>query len=140
MTSKYIAFPDLREIISKHPAFEDNTTHLERLASSIGHKILFCPKFHCELNHVEGVFCDLKYFVRRNNDQDFTKFNDLIKNGFKNYQTKKLNIKLLYMLWNALEMYQNDATYQEVLEALFGAKSSGFVKNHKKKTKILTQI
>lgn len=76
VTSKDIALADLREIISKHPAFEDNKTHLERLASSFEHKILFCPKFHCELNPVEGVFCDLKYFVRRNNDQDFSKFND----------------------------------------------------------------
>ncbi len=92
------------------------------------------------MNPVEGVFCDLKYFVRKNNDQDFTKFNKLLKDAFIQYQEKKLNIKLWNRFWNALEMYENDCTYQEVIEALFGAKSSGFVKNHKKNKNFNTNL
>ncbi|CAF0718693.1 unnamed protein product [Brachionus calyciflorus] len=80
--SKVISLEKFREIISMHPAFNVDCTYLERLASSHGHKVLFCPKFHCKLNPVEGVFSDLKQLVRKNNDQDFSKINDLIQKAF----------------------------------------------------------
>lgn len=140
ITSRDISLAELREIISKHPAFEVDSTHLERLASTYGHKILFCPKFHCELNPVEGVFCDLKRFVRKHNDQDFRKFNSLIQQAFEKYSSKNLNIKLWNRFWKALEMYNLNKTYQEVLEALFGAKSSGEIQTHKKNKDFNTKI
>lgn len=140
VSSKDISLPELREIISKHPAFEKDSTHLERLASSYGHKIVFCPKFHCELNPVEGVFCDLKRHVRKHNDQDFKKFNNLIQEAFGKYKAKKLNIKLWNRFWKALDMYNNNKTYQEVLEELFGAKSSGNITTHKKNKDFNTKL
>ena len=48
------------------------------------------------------------------------------------YERKKLNKKLWFRFWRALEMYENNSSYQDVLQELFGAKSSGFVSSHKK--------
>ena len=44
---------ELRSLLSGHPAFNE-TTKLEKLAGKHGVKIIWCPKFHCELNPIEG--------------------------------------------------------------------------------------
>jgi len=51
--------------------FEERDTYLERLARQYDVKIIWCPKYHCELNPIEGVWCDTKRFVRSNHEQDF---------------------------------------------------------------------
>jgi hypothetical protein len=123
--------PELREKLATHMAF-DITTRLEQSAKKFGIKIIWCPKYHCELNPIEGFWCDLKWFVRKHNDQDYKKLNDLIVDGMKQYEEKGLNQKLWFRFWLAIEMYENKATYQDVLQTLFGAKSLSKVKTHKK--------
>ena len=41
----------------------------ERLESSPGqHRVLYYPKFHCELNHIEYFWCHSKRYARENCD------------------------------------------------------------------------
>jgi hypothetical protein len=94
-------------------------------------------KFHCELNPIEGVWCYLKYYVRKHDDQDFYKFFGLIDKSIEVYQEKNLNIKLWNRFWRALEMYSNGKSCQEVQQTLFGAKSDVTV-SHKKITNVPT--
>lgn len=105
---------------------------LEKLARSYNIKIIWCPKFHCELNPIEGFWCFLKQYVRKKNDQDFNKLNELIMEAILEFKTKKISIKLWNRFWKCLDMYRENATYEEVLQKLFGAKSSWEVKSHKK--------
>ena len=49
---KYL-LKDYRETVSTHIAFQ-NKTKLEVLAEKYDIKIIFCPKFHCEVHHIEG--------------------------------------------------------------------------------------
>ena len=93
---------------------------------------MWCPKYYCELNTIEDFWCDLKWFVRKYNDQDFCKLNDLIIGAMKHYQEKGLNQKLWLRFWLAIEMYNTSASYQEVLQNLFGAKSIATVQTHLK--------
>ena len=30
-----------------------------------GYQVIYCPKFHCELNHIEYFWCDGKSWTRR---------------------------------------------------------------------------
>ena len=69
---------DLRKKLQTHPAFETNNARLKQLAVNYGFKVIWCPKFNFELNPIEGFFCNLKHFIRKNNDQDFSKFHELI--------------------------------------------------------------
>lgn len=124
---------ELRDKLDEHAAFEVSNSYLEQLASEYCVKIVWVPKFHCELNPIEGLWCDLKQFVRKRNENDFKKFNNLIVESFANFKNKNLNIKLWNRFWDALEMYQNNYSYQEVLQQLFGAKST-LTKSHKKNT------
>lgn len=79
-----------------------------------------------------GFFCDTKAYVRKNNDQDYSKLNNLLIESFEQYKSKKLGIKLWYRFWRTIEMYQMNASYEEVLQTLFGAKSTATITSHKK--------
>lgn len=66
--------------------------------------------------------------------------NDLINEAIIEYENKKLNIKLWNRQWKAIEMYEKNASYQDVLQTLFGAKSSAYVASHKKNSDFNTLI
>ena len=68
---------DHREIVSKLEKFQVSSK-LEKLATEFSVLIIWCPKFHCELNPIEGFWCYLKSYVRRHNDQNFLTFLPLI--------------------------------------------------------------
>jgi hypothetical protein len=46
--------PKLREILNSHPAFDKENTALNQIAKSYNGKIIWTPKFHSELNPIEG--------------------------------------------------------------------------------------
>jgi hypothetical protein len=45
--------------------FENVESLLERDGKANGCRVIFLPKFHCELNFIEQVWCKAKYFFRR---------------------------------------------------------------------------
>ncbi|RNA36989.1 hypothetical protein BpHYR1_001182 [Brachionus plicatilis] len=51
---------ELREKLLDHQAFNNENTLLQKLAKDNGFKVLFCPKYHCKLNPIEGLWCFLK--------------------------------------------------------------------------------
>ena len=60
-----------RQILSIQPDFLLQKSAVEESITGIkgsltGHRILFYPKFHCELNHIEYFWCDGKSWTRRN--------------------------------------------------------------------------
>jgi hypothetical protein len=127
--------PVLRSMLQTHPCFSNNSSKLEFLAKNFGVRIIWVPKFHCELNPIEGLWCYLKFYVRKNNDQDYSKFFGLIDKAIEVYLEKNLNIKLWNRFWKAIQMYKDNKSYQEVLQTLFGAKSDVTV-SHKKITNV----
>ena len=65
-----IKLSELKTILSKHKAFQSQTK-LEILGYKYKVKILYCPKFHCELNPIEGLWCFQKKYVRCRTDQNY---------------------------------------------------------------------
>lgn len=130
MLSKEIKLDELRSIVSTHPAFKP-VSKLELMCEKFQDKIIWCPKYHCELNPIEGFWCHLKQFVRKHNDQNFKNFLSLIENSIQNYRESVLHCKLWNRFWECLHMYNQNFSYQEVLHALFGAKSSAETTHHK---------
>lgn len=51
---------------------------------SFDNKVIFYLKFQCELNPVEGVFCDLKHNVTKHKDQYINKINTRFLRNYKN--------------------------------------------------------
>ena len=56
MLPKQINLHELRDLVSKHKAFEQNSnSKLEHLCKSYKVTVILCPKYHCELNPIEGL-------------------------------------------------------------------------------------
>jgi len=126
---------ELRAILRTHPAFEP-MTKLELLFkkynSTVNAKVLFCPKYHCEINAIEGVWCHSKAFVRPRSDQTLQTMKKLIIESRINYVEINLNPKLIKRFWRVLVAYYNGATYQEVIQTYFSGRSAAKNINHQK--------
>jgi hypothetical protein len=51
---------ELKELVKDHPAF-NSCSRLENLAKKYEVNIIFCPKYHCEMNPIEGFYYVLVY-------------------------------------------------------------------------------
>jgi hypothetical protein len=72
----------------------------------LGKKFCGTQNTNCELNPIEGLWCHSKHYVRKNNDQDYSKLNNLICESFENFKIKNVNIQLWNRFWRAIEMYE----------------------------------
>ena len=53
----------MRTVLSFHDDFQNEKTLMEQLIIERGHKHLFIPKFHCELNPVKRVWGQVKVYL-----------------------------------------------------------------------------
>jgi hypothetical protein len=53
-----------RRILAAQPDFKEQVPYLQELIESLGHKCLFLPKFHCELNAIEYFWGAAKHYTR----------------------------------------------------------------------------
>ena len=95
---------------------------------------MFVPKYHCELNPIEGFWCYIKQYVRKRTDQKYETMKMLIYEGIEEYKKSELNKKLWNRYWKTIALYNQDYTYHQVLQTLFGAKSYDQIKTHRKNT------
>ena len=80
---------------------------------------MFVPKFHCELNAIEGVWCYEKEFVRKYSDQTFNKMLQLILQAKANFIENNIFIKLFRRFWKTMSAYEQGQSYAKVLQLLF---------------------
>ncbi len=52
-------------VLSNEPDFASQREWLREVIEEAGHKIIFYPKYHPELNYIEMVWCKAKAFLRR---------------------------------------------------------------------------
>lgn len=105
-------------------------SRLEKLAEKYGVLIKFCPKFHCELNPIKGLWCSQKLYVRQKTDQTFPTMLKLIVESRENFEQKKIHLKLFHRFWKSLLAYKNGQNYEEVMKMFFSVKCTGKVKAH----------
>ncbi|RNA44367.1 hypothetical protein BpHYR1_051279 [Brachionus plicatilis] len=53
--SNDITLDKLREKLPDHQGYNNENTLLQNLAKDNCIRMLFCPKYHCELNPIEGL-------------------------------------------------------------------------------------
>jgi len=58
-------------ILSLEPDFLAQKSHLEEIVEKAGHKIIFYPKYHCELNYIESFWGATKQYARKNCNYSF---------------------------------------------------------------------
>jgi len=125
---------EVRTLLAQHPAFQ-NVSKLEILGRKYNIKVIFCPKFHCELNAIEGLWCHMKQYVRKKSDQTFSTMLYLIPESRENFKERKIHMKLLRRFWRSLDAYSQGKTYGEVLSFFFSQLCKPDVVSHRKITK-----
>jgi len=128
---KDITLLELKNLLATHNSFKA-ITKLELLANKYGVKIIFLPKFHCEMSPIEGIWAHQKQWIRKKNDQNFNNYRNLINEHRLIITTSTLNAKLWRRFWHTLEAYNMGKTYQEVLKLYFGSKSKANIAEHRK--------
>jgi hypothetical protein len=63
---------DMVKVLADMHDFKVQKTRVEELISKHGHKCIFLPKYHCELNPIERVWGQAKRYTRTNCDYSFT--------------------------------------------------------------------
>ncbi len=79
------------------------------LAEKYGVELVFFPKYHCELNPIEGLWCFEKVHIRKNTDGTFENLVELIES------TKDMFIKRLNHIFE-----QNHQKRQNIQNLKFG--------------------
>ena len=126
-----IKVAEVRSILLEHPAFAP-AKKLTKLAEKYGIKIIFCPKYHCELNPCEGLWCNQKQYTRKRTDQTFIKLHQLLIESREHFIQIQLTKKLFRRFWNCLIAYRNGATYSYIMTQYFSGKSTGKNTSHTK--------
>ena len=62
---------DMIKMLENMHDFKVQKTRVEELISKHGHRCIFIPKYHCELNPIERVWCQAKQFTRGNCDYTY---------------------------------------------------------------------
>jgi hypothetical protein len=77
------------------------------LAIKYNVKIIYCPKYHCELNAIEGLWCNQKAFVRSRTDQSFEKMIKLISDSRIHFVEREIALKLFRRFWRIKTFFQS---------------------------------
>ena len=109
-------------------------TRLEELAANYDVKIKFCPKFHCEMNAIEGVWCHQKQFIRKRTDQTYPTLLRLISESRTNFKNENIAMKLFRRFWRVLNAYHDGGSYEQVLHLFYSNLCKGAVQSHRKIT------
>ncbi len=63
--------------------FQDNTTILQSEVHGRGHICIYLPKFHCELNPIERVWCHSKKFTRAHCNGNIGRLRKVVPESFQ---------------------------------------------------------
>lgn len=102
------------------------------LAGKYNVKIVYCPKYHCELNAIEGLWCNQKAFVRSRSDQTFEKMIKLIADSRTHFAERQIALKLFRRFWRSIEAYSRGETYADVLKLYFSQLCKTAVQSHRR--------
>ena len=121
---------DLRNRVGRHPSFK-NKSKLQVLAEKYGVEIVFSPKYHCELNPIEGLWCFEKVYIRKNTDGTFEKMIELMETSKNMFLTQNINLKLWNRFFDTINDYEKGASYEEILKKYFGIKTQANISQHR---------
>ena len=72
---------DMMELLKSFPDFKRQPTMLETYIQQRGHICIYYPKYHCELNPIEHVWCQSKKYTRAYADGTITKLRKIVPQG-----------------------------------------------------------
>ena len=126
-----VTLAKLRMILASHADFQ-KFSKLEKLARKYTIKVIFAPKFYCELNAIEGIWCYMKQYVRKNSDQTYPTMMRLIPKSREMFAEREIQMKLFRRFWRCLDAYKKGKTYSEVLTFFFSESCTPDIVSHRR--------
>ena len=126
-----VKFAELRTILASHPAFQ-KVPKLEELARKYNIKVIFAPKFHCDLNAIEGLWCYMKQYGCKNSDQTYPTMMRLIPKPREIFAERAIQMKLFRRFCRCFDAYKKGKTYSEVLIFIFSGSCKPDVVSHRR--------
>jgi hypothetical protein len=65
------------------------------MAVKYGIKVVFCPKFHCELIVIEGLWCHQKQYVPSETDLIYSMTLKLMIESYAHFRDKRIDLECL---------------------------------------------
>ena len=75
---------DMRRVLGEMDDFKYERTKVEKYVCSRGHRAIFIPKFHCELNPIERCWGSAKHYTREHCDYTFHGLEQTIDRALNN--------------------------------------------------------
>ena len=77
-------------ILSRQPDFASQKNHLQEVIELAGHRCIFYPKFHCELNFIESFWGEAKRYSRLHCDYSFRGLKEIIPRALESVTLTKI--------------------------------------------------
>ena len=81
---------EMRRILAEHDDFKNEKCRVDTFLSSCGHRCVFIPKFHCELNPIERVWSQSKRYTRAHTDYTIASLRRSIPEGLKSVSKENI--------------------------------------------------
>ena len=81
---------EMRAILADRDVFKNEKCRVDRFLSNAGHKCVFIPKFHCELNPIERVWSQSKRYTRAYCDYNIHSLRRTIPLGLENVSKENI--------------------------------------------------
>ena len=79
-----------RHILATQDDFKNQKPLLQELIEARGHKVIFYPKFHCELNYIEMYWGAAKRYVRQHCNYTWKGLQENVPNAFDSIPLKQI--------------------------------------------------
>ena len=73
----------MKDILGSHPDFKKQPCILQEYIEQRGHLCWFYPKFHCELNPIERVWCRAKQYTRQHCNGTIIRLRTAVREGLE---------------------------------------------------------
>jgi hypothetical protein len=94
----------LAEFLVQKKTFAIRKDAYKKRLENLGHRVLFYPKFHCELNFIERYWCRAKWFAREN--CGYGAGHLVVLAPWHSWQKSKKSSRLLMLILNANIFYK----------------------------------
>jgi len=98
-----------RRILGLQPDFLAQRSMVEESILDAGHKCIFLPKFHCELNHIEMYWGAAKRYTRAHCDYSFAKLLPTVKEALDSVPLATIR-RHARKSWRFMEIYDEGLT------------------------------
>src|SRR2546429_8317293 len=111
-----------RRVISLEPDFLAQKGAIEELIENSGHKCIFFPKFHCELNFIERYWGAAKRYSRENCDYSWEGLQKTVPESLNSVTLTTIR-KISRKCWRYMDLYRKGITRKLVEYAVKKYKS-----------------